>query len=102
MSILKTWNREHDFEYIKNSAELDKSGQPVSGKKWMLYLSENICVTITYKTGKPELVEQLGIIEHSKYGLMFWDSEYQVWRPFNKSVQRTYSNHVAERELLND
>ena len=99
MPRITKYNRDYDFkfEWTNGTEETKATGRII----WCFYLQDNVCVRIKEDLeSKDRVVEQGAIRESKEYGLQYWYTKHNYWRPYNEDIQKAYSDHIAEKEIL--
>ena len=99
MPIIKCYNEDYDFKYSKTRE--DVKGEPLSKSTWYFYLSSNITVLTVENLKNDELnTYQHPSVECEKYGIKMWNKDKLCWLPYISIIQKSYSDYIAEREIL--
>lgn len=97
MPMIKKWDTDYDFkhEYVDEKVSIKTK------YTWYFYLEDDICVITKLRADKSVAeTNQIAIRETDKHGIELWAKDRECWAPYNDYIQKSYSDYLADQELL--
>jgi hypothetical protein len=95
MPAFKVYNDNFDFKATTPETDSNYAAE------CCIFLSMNVMHESWVSDG--ELTEQVTpILESPKHGLLIWDRGQQYWEPAQESLQKAYSDFMAEKAVFSE